>query len=137
MIQINYLAVLAAALVNLAAGSLWFGPLFGRQWAEMAGVRMEGTNAPGLAGFYLLLFIGALVMAYVFDHFIIFAAAYTMSQGIAAGLQGGLYSWLGFVAPVTLATSLPERKPAGYWALINVYWLAVLLLNGMLLAVWR
>ena len=33
--NINYLAVVVAAIVNMALGSLWYGPIFGKAWIKM------------------------------------------------------------------------------------------------------
>ena len=35
--SINYLAVLACAIVAMPVGFLWFGPLFGKTWARHMG----------------------------------------------------------------------------------------------------
>ncbi|MBI3341870.1 DUF1761 domain-containing protein, partial [Candidatus Curtissbacteria bacterium] len=35
--QINYMAVVAAAVVNMVLGFLWYGPLFGKPWMKMMG----------------------------------------------------------------------------------------------------
>ena len=36
--EINYWAVVVAALSGFAVGALWYGPLFGRQWMAASGV---------------------------------------------------------------------------------------------------
>ncbi len=138
LFSLNYLAVVVAAVVNMIVGSLWFGPLFGKQWTALAGVKMENPPDPSeMTRYYFILFLCSLVMAFVFDHFIIYESYFLKIDGIAAGLQAGLCAWVGFIVPVTLATFISERKPAAYWSLINLYWLVVMLLNGMLLAIWK
>jgi hypothetical protein len=43
--HINYLAVLACAIVAMPVGFLWFGPLFGKPWARHMGfAEMQGGS---------------------------------------------------------------------------------------------
>jgi uncharacterized membrane protein len=142
-IPINYLAVLAAAISNMAIGFLWFGPLFGNAWtsamgwteSEMAAGR-EKMKKDGWKT-YALQALGALVMAYVVAHYFVFASTYTQTFGIVGGLMVGFWSWLGFVAPISLGVVLWDGKP---WKLFFVqagYYLAALLAMGVIIALWR
>jgi hypothetical protein len=56
--------------------------------------------------------------------------------GIAGGLSGAFFLWLGFVATVTLVTKLYEKKPWGLWLLDNAFWLITMMLMGVILSVW-
>lgn len=135
-VDINYLAVLVGGLVNMAVGAFWYSPKgFGKQWMALSGInpdKIDAAKAKGMQKLYMLAFIGALVMSYVFAHFIDFAEAAT----IAEGMQAGFWSWLGFIAPVTLSSVLWEGKPWKLYILNNAYYLVVLLIIGPILAVW-
>jgi len=39
MIELNYLAIIAAAIASMLIGWLWYGPLFGKQWMKLAGLK--------------------------------------------------------------------------------------------------
>lgn len=137
--EINYLAVLVAAVVEMVVGFLWYGPVFGKQWMALSGLtseKMDAAKAAGMQKTYALMFVGSLVMAYVLAHAVIFASAYTETSGVSAGLMAGFWNWLGFVAPVTLGTVLWDGKPWKLWTLNNGYYLVSLLLMGIVLAVW-
>jgi hypothetical protein len=139
VVPINYVAVLAAAVVSMVVGFLWYGPLFGKMWIKGMGwtkADMEKAKKKGMAKQYGLMFVGSLVMAYVLAHATVFAAAYTHMMGVPAGLMSGLWNWLGFVAPVTLGSVLWEGKSWKMWALNNGYYLVTLLAMGVVLAVW-
>ena len=43
--SINYLAVLACAIVAMPVGFLWFGPLFGKTWARHMGFANVQENS--------------------------------------------------------------------------------------------
>ena len=42
--QLNWLAVLAAAVSAFAIGGIWYGPLFKNAWCREAGMDMAGAN---------------------------------------------------------------------------------------------
>lgn len=139
MVPVNYLAVLAAAVASIILGSLWYGPIFGRQWMAMMGITpqsMEEAKKKGVGKLYVIAFIGSLLMAYVLSHFIVFARAYLGTSGLEAGLMSGFWGWLGFVAPVTLGSVLWEGKSWRLWFLNNGYYLILLLVMGAILAMW-
>ena len=55
--DINYLAVLACAIVAMPVGFLWFGPLFGKAWARHMGFggmqQDSGSMGKAMAIFFL------------------------------------------------------------------------------------
>ena len=141
-VVINYWAVVVCAIANMALGFAWFGPLFGKPWVAMMGWSQEemqkGQEKMKKEGWktYSLAFIGALVMACVLAHALIFAGLYFESDGIGAGLQAGFWMWLGFIAPVLLGSVLWEGKSWKWWVLMNGYYLVALLMMGSILALW-
>ena len=141
-VVVNCWAVLVAAIANMVLGFLWYGPLFGKQWIALMGWNAEQIEAGKVKmkkdGWktYLLAFIGSLVMAYVLAHSLIFASAYLGISGISAGMMAGFWSWLGFVAPITLGSVLWEGKSWKLWFLLNSYYLIALLVMGSILALW-
>src|SRR3989344_4119366 len=113
-VPINYLAVLVCGVASMVLGSLWYGPLFGKQWAAWSGMTstdMEKAKAKGMGKSYFLMFVGSLMMAYVLAHSLVFAASYLHVEGANGGLMAGFWSWLGFIAQVTLGTVLWDNKP--------------------------
>src|SRR5437867_3970847 len=99
-VDINYMAVGAAALSQVVLGFLWYGPLFGKMWMKMMGLGQADMDKAkgGMSKSYALMLVGSLVGAYVLAHFVQYAGAVTASDG----MQTGFWAWLGFVAPVTL-----------------------------------
>ena len=139
-VPVNYLAVLVAAIASMVIGSLWYGPLFGKQWMAWSGMSpadLESAKQKGMAKSYAIMFVGSLVMAYVLAHALVFASAYLEAEGVSAGLTVGIWNWLGFVAPVTLGTVLWEGKPWKLWIINNGYYVVTLLVMGVILALWH
>src|SRR5262249_27517833 len=138
----NYWAVLVCGVVSMALGSLWFGPLFGKTWSVMVGMdKMDQAKKDAMMKkmwmAYVIMFIGALLMAYGLDHNTIFGMSYLQSSGASAGLSGGFWTWLSFVAPITVGAVLWEGKPWKFWMITAGYYLIQLLIFGWILAVWR
>ncbi|MDO8593926.1 MAG: DUF1761 domain-containing protein [bacterium] len=139
VVTINYLAVLLCAIASMVLGSLWYGPLFGKQWVALAGItpeQMERGKRAGMWNLYALALIGALVMAHVLAFSLAFASSYFNATGVFVGLMAGFWNWLGFIAPVTLGSVLWEGKSWKLWILNNAYQLVLLLIMGVILAVW-
>ncbi|MEK7103137.1 MAG: DUF1761 domain-containing protein [Patescibacteria group bacterium] len=140
VVPINYVAVLVAGIISMVLGYLWYGPLFGKKWMALMGLskeKMAGKKSKDMTNQYGLMFVGSLIMAYAFAHSIIFASSYLQATGVSAGLMGGFWTWLGFIAPVTLGSVLWEGKSWKLWMLNNAYYLVLLLINGAMLSVWK
>lgn len=141
MVPVNYLAVLASAVLMMALGFLWYGPLFGKtwsqlmRWSEMTPEKMKEMQKKARPA-YAATFLGALVMSFVMSHTLIFASTYLHESGISAGLQTGFWNWLGFVVPVTIGTVFWDGKPWKLWIINAGYYLLGMLLIGVLLALW-
>lgn len=134
--QINYMAVVVAAVINMAVGFLWFGPLFGKTWMKMIGFTkedMEKAKASGMTKSYVVAFVAALVMAYVLSHFVQVGGAVSA----ATGAMIGFWIWLGFIATAVLGSVLWEKKSVNWFILTVGYYLVVLVINGALLAAWK
>lgn len=140
-VVINCWAVLGSAIAAFVLGALWYGPIFGKPWADMMGYKFDSPEEKkamqkkAMLG-YIGSFIGALLMAYVFAHSLVFANAFFGTSGINAGLMAGFWNWLGFVVPITVGVVFWEGKPWKLWAINAGYWLALLLIMGVILAMW-
>lgn len=138
-VDINYLAVLTAAISSMVTGGLWYGPLFSKKWIAYMGwnpAEMEQRKKAATKG-YMVMFIGSLLMAYVLAHALVFAGSYLKASGASAGLMVGFWNWLGFVAPITIGAVLWEGRPWGLFFLNAGYQLLNLLVMGVILALWK
>lgn len=130
MIQVNLLAVLLSAVAAMVVGSFWYGPLFGKTWMKLVGTKKEDINKSEMPKLYGAMFIGALIEAYILSHFIHYAGAYTLVNGI----KTGVWAWLGFVATVMLGNYLFSKKPMQLYYIDAGYALANLIIMGAILA---
>jgi hypothetical protein len=139
MVPVNYLAIVASAILMMVIGYLWYGPLFGKRWTALLGLpsdAMSNARTTEAKISYLIMGLAALLMSFILAHAIIFANTYMQITGIVAGMLVGVMNWLGFVVPVSLGTVLWERKPWILWVINAGYYLVVLVIIGAVLAVW-
>lgn len=134
LVNVNFVAVLAAAIASMVIGFLWYGPLFGKQWISLMGwgkmtkAQMDKMKKSAGKG-YAVMFITALVMAYVLAHIVSYAGATTALEGA----QAGFWVWLGFVATIALGSVLWEGKPIKLYYLNAAYHLVNLAVMGAIL----
>jgi hypothetical protein len=127
--NINFIALLAAAVVNMIVGSFWYSPAgFGKLWIKLSKVEMGKNKNMGLM--YALTFVGSLMQAFVLSRIIMYAGAADMISGAKIGLLVGL----GFLATTSLNNVVFGGKPLKLYYLDLGYYLVVLVINGALLA---
>ncbi|HET6348723.1 MAG TPA: DUF1761 domain-containing protein [Candidatus Krumholzibacteria bacterium] len=131
-VELNYLAVMAAALSGLVVGAIWYGPLFGRQWllASQAESGRPRFAFPGVYSVALLLsMIAAIIMAMIIHAF--------HATNAAQGALVGFLMWLGLIATVRLTEALFNRTSLRMVLIDAGYRLVWTVVMGMILAVWR
>jgi len=136
-VEINYVAVLGAAVASMMIGFLWYGPLFGKTWMALSGISqtsIDPSKKKGMNTLYALAFCGSIVMSFVLAHALVFASSYLQVSGISAGLMAGLWNWLGFIAPVTLGAVLWEGRTWKLWMFNNAYYIVTLCVMGVILS---
>ncbi len=130
--DINILAVVAAALSAFALGGLWYSPiLFGKKWQALAGLSDEDLQASNPVVKLGLAFVLALVAAFVFAAFLGPAPAlpFATSAGFAAGL--------GWVATSFGINYLFEQKSMGLFLINGGYHTVQFTLIGAILGLWH
>jgi hypothetical protein len=131
--HVNFLAVFVAALANFLIATLWYAVIFGSLWKRLTGI----TDMKPVPMKMAMVFLGSIVMSFVLLHSIVFGNEYLKVSGLAGGLMGGFFSWLGFIAPVTLTNVVYEKRSWKLWLLDNSFWLLSLLVMGAILSMWQ
>lgn len=136
MPEMNYVAILVAAILNMVIGAFWYSPaLFGKSWMDLVGFRPEDVRkrSAGARRAYALTFVGSFVMAYALARVMWYAKV----QYAGAGVVLALLVWLGFVATTHAANYLFEGRPFRLFSINAGYPLVSLVLMGLLLGAWR
>jgi hypothetical protein len=135
-VEINYTAVIVAAVLSLIAGLAWYGPLFGKEWMKLTMFDQRKTKEIDKVSrnkTYFINFVATLVSAYVLSYFISYAQAVTITEG----LQVGFWVWLGFIVTTTVTSVLYEGKPWRIYQINTGYQLVSYLLMAAVLTTWR
>ena len=136
-LSVNFLAVLASAIVFMVVGFLWYSPvLFAKPWMALIGMteekmRQASSNTSPLM--YLPTFIGALVSSYILSLFI-HAAQMTTLLG---GLEMGFLAALGFIIPSFGSNYIFGGKPFKLYLIDAGYQVVTLTLSGAILGLWH
>ena len=110
--DVNWIAVLVAAVSAFILGGLWYGPLFGKKWMAHTGMTEERAKSMNMARTFGLSFILSFVAAFVFAMFLGRHPGVEFATG--AGFAAGL-CWVGASFGIN---DLFEDRPFGLW-LIN------------------
>lgn len=137
-VDVNLWAVLVCALASMVLGSFWYAPWSptGKSWMKESGhsmASMDAAKKQGMAWRYLLALVGSFVLAYVLAHFLDYAGATTISEG----LEGAFWAWLGFIATVGLGMVLWDGKSWKLYAILMSYQLVLMLIMGAILVSWQ
>lgn len=135
-VDINYLAVLVAAIASFVIGMLWYSQsLFGKAWMKLSGVsekKIKEAHSKGMGKTLSTAFISTLVLSYVLAYFVDLVGATTWLQAV----QLAFWAWLGFFATTLLGSVLWEGRPWKLY-LINIgHYLVSLIVMSLILALW-
>lgn len=141
-IHINGLAIFASVVASFVIGSLWYGPLFGKTWAQAMGFP-TGTKPPTseiIKGSIINL-VGAVLMAYVLAHEVTIWRPSTWNvgqdQGPAVyGFMAAFFAWMGFVVPILLNGVAFEHKSWRIFWIGAAYQFISMQTMGMILSHW-
>jgi len=140
--DINWLALIIAALIPLAVGALYYGPLFGKVWQKEVGISDEELKK----GNYIKIFGLSLVFAFLLSFTLWAQVMIGGGPGEAHGadpyltfkhgaFHGVLLSFF-FLLPIIGTIALYERKSAKYVLLTVGYWAISMGLMGGIINAW-
>jgi len=112
--QINYLAVIAAAVIYMGVAALWYSPLmFGRSWMRENKLDEETLEQRGMFPALAYAFIAALVLAFGIAMLI----ALTGRESWFGGALIGLFAGVLISAPAALPVYVFENRSLHLYAL--------------------
>jgi len=132
MPEVNYLAVIAAAVATFLLGGLWYSPaLFGKAWQREAGVPDERMKNANMVMVFGLTFMLSLIAAWVFALFL--GPRPPLSLGLGAGFAAGL-CW---VAASFGINYLFEGRSFRLFLINGGYHTLQFTIVGLILALWH
>lgn len=131
--NVNWLAVVAAAVSTFVLGGLWYSPpLFGRAWMAANGFTEAELGKGNMAKIFGLSFVFSLLMAANLAMFLADPKTNT-AWGATAGFLAG-FGWV-FLGIAIIA--LFERRSWKYILINGGYMTVAFVLMGLILGAWR
>jgi hypothetical protein len=130
--QLNWFAVITAAVSSFILGGLWYSPLlFGNPWMKENGFTKESLQGANMAKIFGLSFIAALIMSVNLAMFL------GPEQDTGFGAMAGFLAGFGWVAMSVGTHYLFERKSLRLFLINGVYSTVALTLMGVILGTWK
>jgi hypothetical protein len=128
--DLNYVAIIIAAVAGFAVGAVWYTFLFSKQWLAAVGLTEEqirqGSRSPMP---FIVAGVAQIVMAIILSAIVHAAGAATIGGGIVTGFL----VWLGFVITVIAVNyGFANYKPM-LTAIDGGHWLVVLVVMGAII----
>ena len=130
MFDLNWLAVIVAAIATFVLGALWYGPIAGKAWMRASGMTEEKVASANMAKVFALAFVLQLLAAVALAMFI--GPAASLSFGLFAGFMTGMF----FVGTALGVVYLFEQRPMALWAIDGAYQVLAFTLMGGILGAW-
>lgn len=124
-VQINWIAVLLATIAGFAVGGVWYGPLFGKAWQKIVGLKDKELEAGMVRVFgtsFVLTFIMAVAMSVLIG-----------DKNTISGLVVGLVIGIGVVAMAFGVNYLFEHRSLKFYLINAGYSVVVLAAMGAII----
>jgi hypothetical protein len=131
--ELNYLAIVVVALISVGIATIWYLPaIFGKTWLALIGKRQKDLAENTAIG-YLVATAALIVIMYVLSQVIFLAEATTPLEGATTAF----WLWLGFTAATTAINYVFAGWERRLWLIDSGYFLTIMVIGGVILAVWR
>ena len=132
-LEVNYLAVIVAAIVPMALGAVWYSPvLFSNAWLAAIGKTADEISAQAnQVQAFSIAIAASLISAYVLAVLAALSSASSVLDGIILGLWAVV-----FIATASATWGVFEARPLRLWLINNGYYLVALPIMGAIIAVW-
>ena len=159
--EINFLALIAAAVSALVVGFVWYNPnVFGKAWMQAADMTEEKMQGANMAKIFIMAFIFAFLLAMSMQMLTIHQigamgmvggdienalpsyAAFMADYGMAHrtfghGALHGVMSGIFVALPIIGTNALFERKGAKYILINSGYWIVTMGVMGAIVCGWH
>lgn len=132
MSQLNFLAIIVAAVSSFALGSFWYSPvLFGKAWQKESGMTDEKAKSVNMGKVFGLAFVLSLLISFNLAAFI--GPTATFGFGVFAGAMAGIFWAMGALG----ITYLFEQQSTKLWLINGGYHAVSFTVMGGILGLWH
>lgn len=139
MHELNWLAILVAAISTMVVGFLWYSPLlFAKPWMREMGYdpndkakvqEMQKGAGPAYGGSFVASLLSAFTLALILHGL--------GTRDLHLGITASFHIWLGFVATVQFTGALFMKQSMKLFAINTGYQLVCYLVMGAILVAWK
>jgi uncharacterized membrane protein len=130
--ELNWLAIVVAALSAFGLGGLWYSPvLFVKTWMKETGITVESQKSANMVKIFGLSFLLAMVASLLLGLFL------GEDAGGGAGAISGFLIGLGTIFTFLGITYLFERRSFAHFLVNASYGVAALTLMGFIIGIWQ
>jgi len=130
--ELNWLAIVVAALSAFGLGGLWYSPvLFVEIWMKETGITVESQKSANMVQIFGLSFLLAMVASLLLGLFL------GEDAGGGVGALSGFLIGLGTIFTFLGITYLFERRSFAHFLVNASYGVAALTLMGFIIGIWQ
>ncbi|MEZ5710925.1 MAG: DUF1761 domain-containing protein [Blastomonas sp.] len=131
MFDVNWLAVVLAALMGFVVGGIWYGPIMGKKWMGAVGLSEEQIKGASMGKIYGAAFAFSLISSFFLAHTL---ASYGKEFSFATIVQISFGVALGFIVPAIGTNYLFSQKSKTLFFIDAAYWLLFYTAMGLVMA---
>lgn len=128
MFDVNWLAVVLAALTGFAVGGVWYGPIMGKRWMGAVGLTEEQVKQGSMPLIYGGAFAFSLLASWTLAHTF---ATYTQDLSVLVKVMTAFGVALGFIVPAIGTNYLFSQKSRTLFFIDAAYWLLFYIAMGL------
>lgn len=124
LLDVNWLAVVGAAVCGFVIGGIWYGPIMGKKWMGAVGLSEDEINEGNMVAIYGGAFAFSLLTSWVLAHTF---SSYSIDLSFSVKVMTALGVAIGFIVPAIGTNYLFSQKSktlffidAGYWILFYI-----------------
>lgn len=132
--EVNWIAIILAAISTMIVGSIWYGPAFGKIWTRLANVKKDPNfTAQKATLLYIRAFLASLLTAIVLAYVIVVVHKNSSDSYFVDAIFVGLLLWAGFTAARMFMHDSFEGRPTQLTALNAAHELVtIVIMSGII-----
>ena len=118
--DVNWIAVIGAALCGFLVGGIWYGPIMGKKWMGAVGLSQEEIQQGSTGKLYAAAFAFSLISSWTLAHTF---ATYAVELSFSVKVLTSLGVALGFLIPAIGTNYLFSQRSKTLFMIDAMYWL--------------